>query len=137
MRPQIVKTQSRSNTKKRNCLALPSNSQCFASLFVVISWHHRYTVSWNVHRCSLKSTNYIMYTFITLEYMNTAPCLDSGYRIILLKWSAQGLVFHGILKGQESKIWVRLTLNRSSLGPQKLDFSKLKDKSVDNKFAHY
>jgi hypothetical protein len=64
----------------------------------------------------------------------------SRYRTIFLKWLPQGLVFLGILKGQESIIWALLALNRSFWGPQNFknfDFSKLKNKSVDNKCNYF
>ena len=50
-------------------------------------------------------------------------------KISHLEWEQQQ-------EGQESKIWALLALNRSSWGPQKFkkfDFSKLKNKSEDNK----
>ena len=66
--------------------------------------------------------------------------VSSIYRTIFLKWSVQGLVFWGILKGQESKIWALFALYRSSWGPQKFKnfyFLKLKNKNVDNDFNFF
>ena len=43
----------------------------------------------------------------------------SRYRTIFLKRLIQGLVFKGILKGQESKSWIRFEGPRRFRGPQK------------------
>ena len=45
--------------------------------------------------------------------------MSCRYRTNFLKWLAQGLLFKGILKGQESKSWVFFEGPRRFWGPQK------------------
>jgi len=62
---------------------------------------------------------------------------SSRYRTKNLKRFIQGLVFKGILKGQESKSWDFFEGPRRFRGPQKSEkfyFSKRTKTSVDHKF---
>ena len=62
------------------------------------------------------------------------------YRTIFIKRFIQGLVFKGMLKGQESKSWNFFEGPRRFRGPpksEKLNFSKRTNKSVDNKFKPF
>jgi hypothetical protein len=62
------------------------------------------------------------------------------YRTKNLKRFIQGLVFEGILKGQESKSWDFFEGPRRFRGPQKsekFNFSKHKKTSVDHKFKSF
>ena len=62
------------------------------------------------------------------------------YRTKKLKRFIQGLVFKGILKGQESKSWDFSEGPRRFRGPQKSEkfhFSKRTNKSVDHKFKFF
>ena len=62
------------------------------------------------------------------------------YRTMFLKRFIQGLVFKGILKGQESNSWDFFEDPRRFRGPQKLEkfnFSKRTNKSVDHKFTSF
>ena len=62
------------------------------------------------------------------------------YRTIFLKRFIQGLVFKGILKGQESKSWDFFEGPRRFRGPQKsekLNFLKCTNKSADHKFKSF
>ena len=62
------------------------------------------------------------------------------YRTIFLKRFIQGLVFKGILKGQEFKSWDFFEGPRRFRGPQKsekFNFSKRTNKSVDHKFKSF
>ena len=66
--------------------------------------------------------------------------LDTRYRTIFLKRLIQGLVFWCILKDQESKSWVFFEGPRRFRGPQKsekVNLSKLSNKSVDHKFKSF
>ena len=66
--------------------------------------------------------------------------LVSRYRTKNLKRFIQGLVFKGILKGQESKSWDFFEGPRRFRGPQKSEkfyFSKRTKTSVDHKFKSF
>jgi hypothetical protein len=66
--------------------------------------------------------------------------LTTRYRIIFLKRFIQGLVFKGILKGQESKSWDFFECPRRFRGPQKsekFNFSNRTNKRVDHKFISF
>ena len=65
---------------------------------------------------------------------------NSRYRTKNLKRFIQGLVFKGILKGQESKSWDFFEGPRRFRGPQKSEkfyFSKRTKTSVDHKFKSF
>ena len=67
------------------------------------------------------------YAVNTNGSINWNPSLLSRYRTIFLKRFIQGLVFKGILKGQESKSWDFFEGPRRFRGPQKsekFNFSK-------------
>ena len=66
--------------------------------------------------------------------------LFNRYRTKNLKRFIQGLVFKGILKGQESKSWDFFEGPRRFRGPQKSEknnFSKRANLSVDHKFKPF
>ena len=66
--------------------------------------------------------------------------LPSRYRTIFLKMFIQGLVFKGILKGQESKSWDFFEGPRRFRGPQKSEkfvFSKRTNKSIHYEFKSF
>ena len=72
------------------------------------------------------------------EYARTY--LQTRYRTKNLKRFIQGLVFKGILKGQESKSWDFFEGPRRFRGPQKSEkfyFSKRTKTSVDHKFKSF
>ena len=66
-------------------------------------------------------------------------CIYSRYRTKNLKRFIQGLVFKGILKGQESKSWDFFEGPKRFRGPQKSEkkISKRTNKSVDHKFKYF
>ena len=74
------------------------------------------------------------------EWRELANEWNSRYRTIFLKRFIQGLVFKGILKGQESKSWDFFEGPRRFRGPQKsekFNFLKRTNKSVDHKFKYF
>ena len=66
--------------------------------------------------------------------------MTNRYRTKNLKRFIQGLVFKGILNGQESKSWDFIEGPRRFRGPQKsekFNFSKRTKTSVDHKFKYF
>ena len=75
-----------------------------------------------------------------LNLLYVVHTMYTRYRTIFLKRFIQGLVFKGILKGQESKSWDFFEGPRRFRGPQKsekFNFSKRTNKSVDHKFKSF
>ena len=78
---------------------------------------------------------------LLIYYVTFCGCpLISRYRTKNLKRFIQGLVFKGILKGQESKSWDFFEGPRRFRGPQKSEkiyFLKRTKTSVDHKFKSF
>ena len=88
------------------------------------------------------------FDFVVVRYSGTGTskrifirlALKIRYRTTILKRFIQGLVFKGILKGQESKSWDFFEGPRRFRGPQKsekLNFLKRTKTSVDHKFKTF
>ena len=80
--------------------------------------------------------------FVTkISHPNLSPKFITKIRHLYgREWTAQGLVFKGILKGQESKSWDFFEGSRRFRGPQKSEkiyFLKRTKTSVDHKFKSF
>ena len=76
----------------------------------------------------------------SVQTLKTLQITYIRYRTKNLKRFIQGLVFKGILKGQESKSWDFFEGPRRFRGPQKSEkfyFSKRTKTSVDHKFKSF
>ena len=91
------------------------NMQCFFWFYI----HTRH-----IHISYLENSTYsgVKKPIVYIDWLwSEFSCtyLHSRYRTKILKWSPQGLLFQGLLKGQESKSWVFFEGPRRVWGPQK------------------
>ena len=94
----------------------------------------RVHLKWSFNQ-KTKNTGLKIFVLFVVQASTTRKSSKKATKAVNLKRFIQGLVFKGILKGQESKSWDFFECPRRFRGPQKsekFNFSKPTNKSVDH-----